>query len=222
MQKIQDSSQPNSDSCSEIKNPASGGSDELQEDGRLKAFAKIHAANRKLRLSAVLKTYGVKVQKNSSYAWSPTVTCPFPTHKGSNERTPSFGYNFVEDRFNCLGCKISGRAVEFIAEMEGKGRVAVAESILDHYSDSEFLEDPVEQEDPRVEKLLFFVAKEFRRALKIQDKEKLEQVEKIIWWFDRYLYIKAGSKNGCKSQNIDVEELEARVFKVQDLLRDIV
>lgn len=536
MRAVQDSSQPNSDSSSEVKDPASGGSNDVQEDGRENAFAKIRAANRKVRLLPILKSYGVKVKKNTSYAWSPTVTCPLPSHKSSNERTPSFGYNFVEDRFNCFsgdtrvltrngvfsikdlsgktvevlgrkgiwvkgdfnsygkqklyeisltrnrqkkiiyataghrwfvrngkngekkrevltsslkdkdrlshmfpichshqmslspfgiahgivfgdgtsnktgglgylhgekdfqlrkyfplskitkdnsredkyiihnlpryfknrpelteatsylfgwlagyfaadgcvardgtvmlnsavkenlqfvrdvctrlgigtygiteqkrkgygerdsslfrihfvnkhlppkffliekhrdrfefankkysrlswivrsvretdryeevfcaevddghaftledniltgncfGCKVSGRAVEFIAEMEGRGRIAVAESILDVYSDSEFLDDPVEQEDPRVEKLLYSMANCIRESLKTQDVEKAKQVEKIVWWFDRYLYIRAGSKNSCSSRNIDVEELEARVSKAQALLKEI-
>jgi len=49
----------------------------------------------------------------------------------------------------------------------------------------------------------------------------LKNIDKIIWWFDMYIAVRAGQKNNCRSSNIGVEELEARVFKAKSLLEQL-
>jgi hypothetical protein len=224
MQEISNSTESNSDNSCEVKDSIVRESNDSQKDKS--PFRLIHAANKKIRLFSVFKTYNISIKKNyNNQAWSSTITCPLPSHKGARERTPSFGYNFVQDRFFCLGCKCSGRAVEFIAEMEGKKRNQVAQSILDYYASKDYsqdiLEESLDEEDPKIELMLLSVAAFFRNFYQTcSDVEKISQVDKIAWWFDSYLTIRAGTKQNFKSI-IDVEELEARVSKVQYLLKEI-
>jgi len=224
MHKIQDNAELTSDISSSSKDRTAGGSDAWGDsNGKNESIKRIRAANRKVRLYSILKSYNVQTPKAySGQVWSNLIPCPFPDHK---DRTPSFGYNFVQDRFNCFGCKKSGRAVEFIAGKEGKKKILVAESILEHYADAEYLEDlpEEEEEDPRVQELLFQMSETIREAIQKSKGEAtaLKNIDKIIWWFDMYIAVRAGQKNNCRSSNIGVEELEARVFKAKSLLEQL-
>ena len=223
MRKIQHSNESNSHYGSESEDSNTAGFDAWSDAGfKSKSVNKIMAANKKVRLYSILKNYNIQILKSyATQTWSNLIQCPFPSHK---DRTPSFGYNFRSDHFHCLGCKRSGKAVEFIAAKEEKLSLYIAESILEHYADSE-VQDVVtdEREDPRVQELLFKMSEIFRESLISckDDSIKIKNIEKIIWWFDMFIAIKAGARNNCKSQNLDVEELEARVFKAQVLLQKL-
>lgn len=222
MQAIQHSSESDSLGSDQGQNEPIGIPDD-QEAGKRRSIAIIQTANKKLTLISVLKNYNIKVLKNKNQAWASPVTCPFASHKGSKERTPSFGVNFIEGRFYCLGCKASGKAVEFIALMEGKSKLSVAKAILDHYGDSELIDDAViEYEDPKIEAILFDLSSCIRNFYKTcSDKSKIKMVDKVVWWFDLFLTIRLGSKAGYKCQILDVEELTVRANKVKSLIQEI-
>lgn len=226
MRSIQDTTEQFSSYSSEHEDSDSSGSDAWSEEVssfKTQAIRKIIAANRKVHLYGVLKNYGIHLPKSyTTQTWSNLIRCPFPSHK---DKTPSFGYNFRTGHFNCLGCKLSGKAVEFIAAKEGKPKTLIAESILEHYADSEYIDDDFEDEveDPRVQGLLFEMSETFRECLQKykNNSEKTKHIEKVVWWFDMYIAIRAGSRNSCRTINIDVEELQTRVSRAQALLSEL-
>ena len=175
----------------------------------------ITAANRKVRLINILNHYGIKLVKTRRGDWSQPIICPLKSHKGANERTASFGYNFIQDRFNCFGCGASGRAVEFIALREGKSKLSVAKKILEKYSGYAD-EAKFDSEDPKIEEMLLELSAFINRVVQRNknDNRKIENIHKVLWWFDNYLIA-----NVPKSK-IVVEELEYRISKVRELLSE--
>lgn len=172
-------------------------------------------ANKKTRLLIVLNSYNIRPTRSQYSDWSDLFVCPFPFHKGGNERTPSFGYNFVEDRFHCFGCNTSGRTVEFIAFRNGLDRNAVAEQILRETEGYDFAEEVEEDENPKIDAAIFEFSS-FLNSLHRKHKDDstvLEQIDKVIWWFDLYLATKA------PKDQIFVEELEYRISKAIELLK---
>ena len=65
-------------------------------------YAKIRAANRKVKLIDVLNQYGIRIVKGHRSDWSYNITCPLRSHKGGKERTASFAYCYKDDHFYCL------------------------------------------------------------------------------------------------------------------------
>ncbi len=226
MHSIKNNPEQSSDNSSSGQDRTPAGSDAWGEDKNdlSSIIKKIQAANKKVRLINVFQSYNITVKRlNNHQIWSTPTKCPLPSHKHGNERTPSFGYNFIQDRFHCLGCKKSGRAVEFISEMERRTRTSVATSILDRYGDVDVEED-IEKEDPRVESLLFSMGSCIRESIKecIDSPVKLKNIDKVSWWFDMYLAVKVPARKGEAVSNLDVEELDVRVSKAKDLLKEIV
>jgi hypothetical protein len=178
----------------------------------------VRSANKKIRLITVLHSYGIHPIRNQFNSWSNHI-CPF--HKGGQERTPSFGYNFEQDWFNCFSCKRHGRAVEFIAYKEStitKRLVTfneVAGLILSRYDSDQELELG-EDDSKKVEELLFGLSKFIQELIqqRKQDLRELEHVNKIIWCFDCYL------DYAVPTGRITVEDLEERIAQVKGLLLD--
>lgn len=67
------------------------------------------------------------------------ITCPFPSHKGGRERTPSFYFYPETNTFFCHGCKKGIYPVDFVSEIDNLNRNNAALKILslfkDHISD---------------------------------------------------------------------------------------
>jgi DNA primase len=62
--------------------------------------------------------------------------CPFPFHKGGNERSGSFTYYANTNSFNCYGCKTGGGPVEFIEAYSNHtlNKYNAAISIINNYA----------------------------------------------------------------------------------------
>jgi len=207
MRKVQDNSRSDSGSKNGSKTSGSG-------NGSQK-FVHIKSANRKVRLLDILRHYGLRIEKNHQRpTWSNNMRCPLPTHKGGRERTASFGYCFVSDHYNCMGCGQSGRAVEFISLMEGTSRSSVAERILSQYGE-DINSDDYEYEDDLTPILI--EGSSFVQALTQKYKDNpaaLKKIDKIVWWLDFYLMAKA------PGQNVTAEDLKHRIAKAKELLTD--
>ena len=131
MRVLQDRSAPNSDGYGLSEDRDTNALNSWQassEDIRKQNYKLVLIANEKISLNSVLKRYQIVMQKINDNNWSHMGVCPFPMH---NDVNASFGYNPSEDRFNCLGCKKSGRAVEFISFMEQRSRAEIAKEILE-------------------------------------------------------------------------------------------
>ena len=184
--------------------------------GKQEIIDRIHSANRKVRLIDVITSYGIHIQRNSYRSdWSVNIICPFKSHKGGNERTPSFGYSYKDDRFYCYGCQRGGRAIEFIWEYEGRkrSRLSIANDILRRYEDdvSDFDYD---EEDPMFEGILFGLADFLREHSKKHrdDQRWMASYNKIMWSLDSVLASKL-SKN-----KISVEEIEYLSSRIKKLV----
>jgi len=205
-------------SQSHVRGPYNASNESSRWSSSYSSRTLIQIANNKRSLLEVLKEYGIRLSLDNQFDnWSPSIICPFPFHKNANERTPSFGYNFKEDRFNCFGCGSFGRAVEFISLKEGINKTIVAEQIIRESGDYEINDDlDYENENPQIEKLLFECAEFIHRVVfkNHEDSSAINQIEKIIWWFDNYLSTRAPNKE------IFVEELSARIVRVYELLEE--
>lgn len=208
MLKISDRAKSDSRSNCNSESPAVADADER--------FAHIKSANRKVRLIDVLRNYGIKIEKNYQRpTWSNNIICPLPNHKGSKERTPSFGYCFVSDHFFCFGCNQTGRAVEFISAYEGVSRTAVAEKILAKYG-TDLSEDDFNEYKDDLTPILFEGALFFQKLIrKYKDNLViLNNIEKLLWWLDFYLMTKAPGRK------IEPKELQYRIDRIKELLSD--
>lgn len=172
----------------------------------------IKLANTKIRLLDVLTNYGFKIEKNyQKIAWSQNIKCPFPSHKGGNERTPSFGYSYPKDIFYCFGCHKAGKAVEFISLYEEVPRIVVAENILSKFSgkdDDQYLANDFDDND-KVAPILFDLSKFVREKIK-EGTNNIKYIEKLLWWFDLYLLY--------NEEGYDEDEIRYRANKVKELL----
>ena len=177
-------------------------------------FAHIKSANRKIRAIDILRHYGFKIEKNYQRpAWSNNITCPLPNHKGAKERTPSFGYCFVSDHWNCFGCGQSGRGVEFISLYEGVSRTVVAERILSQYGEDISDDDESDYSDD-ISPILFDGSKYLQDLIQKyrNDPNKLKHIGKLIWWLDFYLMAKV------PGHHVVADELKCRIARIKELV----
>src|SRR5690606_21221084 len=95
--------QPISNSGSEGKDSTVDRSNGWDDKSDVTVIQRIQAANKKVKLINIFNSYNISIKRlHNNQLWSVPIICPFPSHKHGNERTPSFGYNFVQNRFNCL------------------------------------------------------------------------------------------------------------------------
>lgn len=90
-------------------------------------------------LIRILTHCGVRVNIHNK------IICPFKSHKGGRERTPSFEYYQETNSFYCHGCKIGGKsahACEFMAAFDGIKRTQAAYKIINLFGSD--IGDPAE------------------------------------------------------------------------------
>lgn len=177
----------------------------------------IRQVNNSLKLSKILQeTYNIKLVKQYNSNWSESIVCPFPFHKGGNERTGSFGYNFKSDYFHCFGCGASGRSVEFIAFINETDKYLVAQELSEDIDLSQVentYEPPNRQE---IQELLFKFSAKLNKLYSTKDPEVIEELDKIVWWIDLFIYTRISSKKELK-----VEEVRNRINRAEELLDEL-
>jgi hypothetical protein len=202
---------------SDIPGPISGttSSRKNSDDGESSdAIEQVKEANRKIRLIDILAGYGIKLLRNSRRPnWSVNIRCPLPTHKGANERTPSFGYCYLTDHFTCLGCGQSGRGVEFLSLKDGLPRYVVAKTILDHYGNTPSIESIDEYKDD-LSGVLFEFSSWLNKFLQENkaNADLLAKTDKLLWWIDLYLVKKSTIHKAVS------KDLKYRLDKTKELL----
>lgn len=171
---------------------------------------KIQLANQRLSLKQVLKDRGIQLPAPSFGSWSKR-TCPFPSHE---DHTPSFGYNVEADCFNCFGCQRGGRAVQFIAYMDGKKVIDVAEQILkgEFAKDDNLLHELIDQNKQQIEKILFEYASFFRQFI-LSNPNALKFAESTTWILDVFL-------RKSYPNSIIIEDLEEIINKIKTRFKD--
>ncbi|KKN61002.1 hypothetical protein LCGC14_0526270 [marine sediment metagenome] len=174
----------------------------------------IQAANSRVSLQSVFSQYNITFEQvYSPSGWTHRSTCPFRDHRDS---TPSFGYNSTDDRFNCFGCHRSGKAVEFVAYMDGKSRIMAAKELVgDSISLDEISNFELERFDyKRLDRLLFDYS-DILRAFKKSNgytHKAMEYASAVTWNLDVYL------RKHAPSNSIVLDDLERRVSKLMEQL----
>lgn len=172
----------------------------------------IDVANKKIRLSDVFRQYSIRFEETFSHSgWDYKASCPFPSHKGGRERTPSFYYNPKEGRFNCFGCTLAGRAVEFIAFMKRQNAFEIAQDILTQYGSLESAIEESNDSDTNIDQELFDFSVYVNDFIKTHkdDPRAVQYAENVLWGFD--VYIAANIRKG-----IFAEEFSARTLKYKE------
>jgi len=81
-------------------------------------------------LVKIFKHYNVRLDTHYK-----KTTCPFRSHSGGRERTPSFYFYPETNSFNCYGCNIGGPGWKFVMQMENCTKVQAAYKILQMFGD---------------------------------------------------------------------------------------
>lgn len=137
-------------------------------------------------LVRIFKLYGIRLDDLNK-----KTVCPFKAHKGGHENTPSFWYYPETNSFYCFGCNIGGKSshgCEFIAAMEGIGRVKAAYKIIEAFSseiDSDRILDP-QSFSEQLEIMTDFarVVREFRHAHLDEKSQKF--IEHLCQVYDQH------------------------------------
>jgi len=214
MQALRDRPRPFGNICvaSEKRNfgPASGWEENLTDHKNLGQKI-IEAANAKIALDSLFQKYNVTLEASySTTGWAFRGSCPFPDH---NDRKPSFGFNPDVGIFNCFGCHRGGKAVEFIANMDGRRHIDVAREIIGNYSDDEVLIHNSKFDFERLRVLLFAYADTIRAFKKQYSNEEAAKYAKAVTWnLDVYL------RKNAPSHTIVLDNLEARIVKLKSQL----
>lgn len=187
---------------------ASGWEDEIVHQNI--EFKLIQKVNSLMHLQSVFEQYNLVLEQiYSQTGWTRRCVCPFPDHK---DASPSFGYNSLEDRFNCFGCGRNGKAVEFIAYMEDRSKLSVAKEIISGLSSGYESITPIERFDfIKLGKILFDFAdiiRDFKKKHKCETATKY--AEAVTWNLDVYL------RKHVPYNTIILYDLEARIFKLKE------
>lgn len=138
-------------------------------------------------LVRVFKHYGIRVDE-----YNRKITCPFRSHKGGRETTPSFYYYPDTNSFRCYGCGMGNQyahACEFVAYMEGISRVKAADRIVKLFAaDVDDDADLITKNDfsERLEIMMDFsnTVRNFRQSH--ADDESQKFIEGMCWVYDQH------------------------------------
>lgn len=136
-------------------------------------------------LIRILKYYGIRVDE-----YNRKITCPFKSHKGGRESTPSFYFYPDTNSFRCFGCGVGhpyAHGCEFVAALESISRAQAAAKILDLFSSDVDDEAVVNKHDfsERLEIMMDFAntVREFRQVYSDEKSQKF--IERICRVYDQ-------------------------------------
>jgi DNA primase len=86
-------------------------------------------------ITKLFRHYGIRLDEHNK-----KTACPFKSHAGGRERSPSFWYYPHTNTFHCFGCHKGPSCCDFVVEMEQCTKVQAAQKIL-HLFESDVDED---------------------------------------------------------------------------------
>lgn len=202
---------------SDTTGPFSYGETSWQDGDSSKAFTRkdienlIKKAN-SVSLPRILKYYGIRIDNGNT-----KIICPFKSHKGGKENTPSFNLYQETNSFYCFGCKIGSQyahGCEFIAEMDNINRFKAANKILEIFGD-DVLEDSENNDlldsfsvSEKLEIMLDFssTVREFRTYN--SGEESFSFIEKVCAVYDKH---NLKHKPNNEALKMLVQELKKRI-----------
>jgi len=133
---------PNSDG----KTPGETGSPSAAFAGKDYYQELIGKAN-SVPIMKLFKHYGMRLD-----AYNKKCSCPFKSHKGGRERSPSFYFYPDTNSFNCYGCSTGGRCCDLVMHLERCTKVQAAYKILQLFG-SDVDEDNIYDPEDMAERL---------------------------------------------------------------------
>lgn len=166
------------------------------EDGDTESSSSSKDYNKNLILKAntvplikIFKHYGIRLDDNSR-----KIICPFPSHKGGREMTPSFYYYANTNTFWCFGCKVGVYGCDFVSAMDNINKYYAANKILDLFND--------DSDDDN-----------------ILDKENFSEKLEIMMSFSNF--IRKFIENNSDDKSIDFIERICRVYDSMNLKHNL-
>lgn len=175
----------------------------------------IKLANEKIKLNNIFSKYKINFSEiYSPSGWTHKASCPFPDH---NERTPSFNYNPIENRFNCFGCSRGGGPVDFISYYENKPHIEVARQLLNDKIDIEeiidYVESPTDDEFFKLLNDFALIIYNFNNSENF-NKEAIDFSEKVSLIVDMYV------RNHLRTRSININQLQTRIEIAKRYLKE--
>lgn len=137
-------------------------------------------------LTRIFRLYHLRVDEHNR-----KITCPFRSHKGGHESTPSFYFYPDTNSFRCYGCGIGHKQAhgcEFVAAMEGISRVKAASKILELFATDVDEDNILNKQDfsERLEIMMDFsnAVREFRQTYTDENSQKF--IEDMCWVYDQH------------------------------------
>lgn len=130
----------------------------------------------------IFKHYGLRFD-----TYSHKTTCPFVSHKGGRENTPSFKVYEDTNSFKCFGCGVGGRTVHFVSEMDRCNAAKASLKILQLFA-SEINEGILVEginSSERLEIMLKFSSSVYDFRQVYTNEHAISFIEYICWVFDR-------------------------------------
>lgn len=156
----------------------------------------------------IFRHYGVRVSEHTR-----KTVCPFKSHKGGRENTPSFNYYPDTNSYSCFGCRIGSHGCDFVAEMDSSNKSKAAFKILKLFKDSVGEEEMfgVPNISERLDIMMDFsnVIRDFRREH--FDEKDQTFIEGVCSVYDD-LY----SKHHSKNKKLDNEALRRIVERLKE------
>jgi hypothetical protein len=102
-------------------------------------YQRLIAQANSVSIYRVIKYYNPKLTSGVT-----KIICPFKSHKGGREKTPSFQIFPETNSFYCYGCTAGSKTTDFVCKLEGTSKVDAAHKILSlfesSFDDSNFLD----------------------------------------------------------------------------------
>ena len=133
-------------------------------------------------LKDILRFYGFRLDDVNR-----KMPCPFKSHKGGRENTPSFYFYPETNTYCCFGCRQGSTAVDFVSNIERVSKFLAAKKIIDKFeknTDGEEFLITKENHSERMDILLEYsnAIRNFR--LNFNHEESFSFIEKNCLSFD--------------------------------------
>lgn len=79
-------------------------------------------------LGEILRSYGFRLDDTNR-----KMACPFKSHKGGRENTPSFYFYPETNTYCCFGCRQGSKPVDFVSNIENISKFLAAKKIIDKF-----------------------------------------------------------------------------------------
>jgi|SRR5579859_1701768 len=131
----------------------------------------------------IFRHYNVRVNEQMR-----KTICPFLSHKGGKENSPSFWYYPETNTYCCFGCRIGSRGVDFVCEMEKCDREVAANKIISLFGsqiDNSSLLNETNNASERLEIMMQFSKRIFEFYQNNHSEHAFKFIEHICWTYDQ-------------------------------------